>query len=83
MFKTSLKRRDKKDSIFPQPLELESRKEYLERVSADPFIIQRLGSKHITVPANREWQKAKERSLVSITTSEGQFLMFGALSQNW
>jgi predicted nucleic acid-binding protein len=83
MFKSSPKRRDKKDNIFPQPLELESNADYIDRVSRDSFVLLKLGAKNIAVPANHEWQKAKERSLVSITTSEGQFLMFGALVQNW
>lgn len=83
MLKFPIRQKIKRDAIFPQPLELESKQDYLNRVKSDPFIIQKLGVDNILGPASREWQKAKERSLVSITTSEGQFLMFGAVTQNW
>lgn len=61
-----------------RPLALESREHYIARFMEDEQMqaAYRMPLK-LRVAAEREWQRAKSQSMVSVTTSKGQFLMFG------
>ncbi len=67
---------------FPRPLELERHEDYIDRVTSNKGVRTLFGPIKSRVLAEREWNRAKDRSLVSITTSEGSFLLFGELRKD-
>lgn len=62
---------------FPRPRELERHVDYIDRVTKDKAVRTLFGATKTRLLAEREWIKAKDRSMVSISTSEGSFLLFG------
>lgn len=67
---------------FPRPLELEAYTRYINRVTNDKAVRTLFGPTKSRILAEREWIRAKDRSLVSVTTSEGSFLLFGELRKD-
>lgn len=63
---------------LPRPREVESKSEYLMRFQADKGVKQAYDSPaRRTVAAEAAWSRAKDQSMVSITTSYDSFLLFG------
>ena len=64
----------------PSPHDFERRSDYLERLASHPTMT-RLYPPPIKrrLAGERRWIKAKNESLVSVSTSAGEVLLFGSL----
>lgn len=63
--------------LVPRPRELENYSDYIRRVSTDKAIVAYYTPARARIVAERCWSIARSRSMVCVTTSEGQFLLFG------
>ncbi len=61
---------------LPRPYELECKTDFINRVLNNPYIKSSYTPIRARIAAEREWSRAKDRSIISVTTSVDQFLMF-------
>ncbi len=62
---------------LPRPRECENYTDYIKRATTDKLIRSNYTPNKARIAAEREWSVARSRSMVCVTTSEGQFLLFG------
>jgi len=68
------------ESMMPAPHDFEHRVRYLARFMDHPMMIRMYPSPALRrAAAEQRWAKAKLESLISVTTSEGEALLFGDL----
>lgn len=68
---------------LPTPRDEERRSKFVKRFVSDQDVKNEFGTmSRRLAAAELAWNQAKNRSLVSIVTSEGEFLLFGRLEQN-
>jgi len=61
---------------IPHPRDCENHDDYIVRVTSDKHIKACYTPTRARIMAEREWSLARARSIVCVTTSEGQFLLF-------
>lgn len=65
-------------SPYPRPRDLELREDYIARFMEDEQVQASYRAPvKARIAAEREWARAKAQSMVSVTTSFGESLMFG------
>lgn len=69
-------KRNRSAEMFLRPYELERKQDYIDRCLKDRRIKSEYTPIKARIAAEREWSRAKSRSVVSVTTVEGEFLMF-------
>lgn len=74
---SKIKRVVKTGPVLPKPRDLEAKTDFVRRFVIDPYVIVTYPTKvKRLLSAERAWAKAKAESLVSVTTSLDQFLLF-------